>query len=166
MTIDVDVLIPKDRVAAFQIAMGSFTSGRPLSVPQAGATDSGWVRISVAVASTEVKAFYSAFSDWLASAVAGSPTQADVDDSRFQAIWDDLPSSEQEVLRLLADDSGRAVGWPELRDKLRFPAHPSLDRDLPVLSRACHDAGVRPPVRQDGSGDDAILYLPAAVVTE
>lgn len=166
MTVEVTVLVPGDRLAAFQAAMGAYATGGPLPAATPGSTGADWHEATVRVDAVRVADLYSEFGAWLSEATRPDPTPepSDLDRAGFLAVWDVLPDHEQEMLRLLADDHGRAAGWLELREKLALPGRPSLERDLANLAAACTAAHRRLPVRQEGSGEDAVMFLTVDLV--
>lgn len=107
-----------------------------------------------------VAAFYRAFGVWIERATAAEAQQRDLNECEFGEVWEELPTPEKELLLLLSDGWGRAVAWPELRMKLRLGGQPNLTRDFPILTQECVSRKRRVPVRQDGSGDDAVFTLP------
>jgi hypothetical protein len=165
--VDVEVLVPEDRLAAFQIAIGAFAERHVLPKPPAGASAATWRPVKLALAADTVTSFYGEFAGWLRHATAGAPKvdPPDLDAATFGDVWDRLyPRHEREALRLLADDFGRTVGWPELKTKLGLSGDPALPRDLPVLAALCAAANRRFPIRQDGTADLAVFSLPAALI--
>lgn len=156
---NVSVLVPADRIGAFQVALGTFCASKSFPIGSAGSTGDEWRRVSAEISPDDVGAFYREFARWLGETTTAEPDLPDLDQAILAACWDQLPAYEQEFLRLLADDFGRPVGWVELRDKLGLAGEPDLARDLPVLTAALDD-GRRMPVRVEGD----VLWLPSELV--
>lgn len=159
MRVNVSVLVPADRIGAFQVALGTFCASKSFPIGSAGSTGDEWRRLSAEVDQNDVAAFYQEFARWLGEATTAEPDLDDLDEATLAACWDLLPAYEQEFLRLLADDFGRPVGWVELRDKLGLAGEPDLARDLPVLAAALGDQR-RMPVRVEGD----VLWLRSELV--
>lgn len=58
------VLVPADRIGAFQVALGTFHQTKTFPVASPGSTGDQWRRLSVEVG--EVGVFYHEFGRWLA----------------------------------------------------------------------------------------------------
>jgi hypothetical protein len=166
--VEVKVQVPADRVGEFQKAVGPFTAGQEMPPATPGSLGTSWQQLAVPVKESSVPAFLRAFAAWLDQATAPVATQPPPDltpATLTKLVREVLPAYEGEFLRLLSDDSGRPVGWAELKRKLALAGKPSLRRDLPKLTQAC--GGPQPakfPVRQEGEGDDAVFWLPPELV--
>jgi hypothetical protein len=166
MFVEVKVSVPGDRVGDLQVAFGGFVSTGKLAAPPAGSSKTEWREVSLAVSDDKVQSFQEAFGSWLTQALAPAVTTPleKLRVSEFNEVWRDLNEREREALRLMADDSGRAVGWPELKEKLGLAGEADVAAMLPQLSAFCEAKKREMPVRYRGKGDEQVFFLPAEVI--
>lgn len=166
--LQVSVLVPADRVAEFQRALGALITGEATPGGTPGSSGSEWRKVSVPIRESSIPAFFSGFGAWLSEATspAPSPELVEFTPEAMGSAYLELNRHERELLLLLSDDRGRPVGWPELKRKLLLSGKPSLTRDFPLLAKACEGPPRRKfPVHQDGNEDEAVFTLPSDLVT-
>lgn len=165
--LEVHVLVPTDRISEFQRALASFTAADAIPAATPGSSGSPWRQVTVPVTDLSLPAFFSSFGAWLGQAMAPATVVSgpDLTSENLAALFPSLPWAERELLLLLSDDFGRPVGWGELKRKLLLSGKPCLSRDFPVLTQGCAGPpAVSFPVRQHGTGDDAVFSLPPELV--
>jgi hypothetical protein len=160
MFVELTVPVPDDRIQAFQLALGAFSAARDMPTPDGGSSVSSWRDVAAQIEGTRVVDFYEAFADWLAKAKAATPVATPMSAAELTTVFPHLPRMEREMLHLLADDSGRAVGWLELKSKFCLAGKPSLVRAFPHLAAKCEALACAIPIEQAGTGDDTVFVLP------
>jgi hypothetical protein len=162
--VEISVLVPGDRVKDFQTAHGSFAAGHPMSDPLPGSNASSWQAVTVQITDGTVAAFYEAFARWLTNATTPAIAPPEMSADELKTAFPLLPRMEKELLRLLADDSGRVIGWAELKSKFCLAGKPSASHALPHLAARCTALKRGMPIQQEDSGDDTVFSLPLSLV--
>ena len=161
MRTTVEVLVPADRAGHFQAALADYFNDGSFPQGVAGSAGGDWHHLVLRLPRRRVAQFYRGFSQWLLASLAEAEPQglSDLSADELGQAWDVLSTYEREWLRLLSDDWGRPVGWPELKHKLALSGSASPARDLPLLAAECARLERALPVRQTGSGDEAVFHL-------
>lgn len=161
MRTTVEVLVPEDRAGHFQEALAEYFASGVFPQGAAGSTGDQWQHVALRLPRRRVAHFYRGFSHWLMASLAeaGQQSLPDLSAAELRQTWEVLSTYEREWLRLLSDDWGRPVGWPEMKHKLALSGPPCPARDLPFLAAQCAHLARALPVRQTGSGDEAVFHL-------
>ncbi len=154
------MLVPGDRVQDFESAHGAFAAGQNMSDPRGDSSASNWQAVGVQVADARVPDFYIAFAAWLTTAAAPKAALTEMSPDELKTAFPLLPSTEKELLHLLADDRGRVVGWTEMATKFALAGKPSAEQALPHLAAKCASMDRGLPVHQKGDDDKAVFSLP------
>jgi hypothetical protein len=114
--------------------------------------------ITVPVPEEHVADFLKAAAEWLDKANSPprtepysppdgiSPWSGERDAALIVKVFDDLPWSAAEIVRLLIDADGQAVRWDVLAGQVGLRSCEEVAQAIVTLAKACHTVGRRVPI--------------------
>jgi hypothetical protein len=156
------VLVPADRIGAFQAAVSTFVGTGKLTKAKGGSDGKSWTEVPLPpLPAANVAEFYRQFADWLEDATKAAPEREPKHPSPEALVeaMASLPKLERELLFLLSDDGGRTVAWAEVKKKFSVAGPAELASVLPKLGLLAKAGGWEVPIESVGEKDDAAFRL-------